>query len=48
VTDNFLTSFGISTISDLPKLREISELTAELDPTSQKELFDSRSIDAVE
>ena len=48
VTDNFLTSFGISTISDLPKLREISELTAELDPTSQKELFDSRSVDAAE
>lgn len=48
VTDNFLTSFGLSALSDLPKLREMSELTAELEPTSQKELFDPASVDAAE
>lgn len=48
VTDNFLTSFGLSSLSDLPKMKEISELTAEREPASQKELFDIFAVDETE
>ncbi|MBC8174419.1 MAG: SMC-Scp complex subunit ScpB [Candidatus Marinimicrobia bacterium] len=33
VTDAFLVSFGLETLSDLPKIRDISELTSEHTPT---------------